>query len=295
MTTPTLRSTLKSVLPGFIRTPVVRTEPYLRRLRNWMQVVRYVRGVSFADRRAVWSAFFAAPVTSFFGLDRWRDPMLARDATVEVAGIGRFRVRAKCDDLWHVLPSRERAVLEAIRTRLKPGDTFVDAGANIGFYTIIASKLDAPTGQVKAIEMMPDTAAVLRENIRINGATNVIVVEKALSDVAGQSVTATVAEGKYGRASISTAFAAEGKREVTVLTTTLSDILAGVKHVRLMKMDIEGVEEMALRGAGEALEHIDDIVFEVSGGESKVGSIWGDMGFTLSSLDGRNCIASRQV
>lgn len=295
MITPTLRSTLKSVLPSFLRTPAARTETYLRRLRNWVQVLRYVRGLSFADRRAVWSAFFAAPVTSLFGLDRWRDPMLARDATVEVADIGRFHVRAKCDDLWHVLPSRERAVLEAIRTRLKPGDTFVDAGANIGFYTILASKLVGPTGQVKAIEMMPDTAAILREHIRINGATNVTVVEKALSDVAGQSVTARVAEGKSGQASISTAAVADGKREVKVLTTTLFDILADVKHVRLMKMDIEGAEEMALRGAGEALEQFDDIVFEALGGELKVGSIWRDRGFTLSSLDGRNFIASRQV
>ena len=74
---------------------------------------------------------------------------------------------------------RETAFLKA---RLRPGHVFVDAGAHIGFYSLLASKLVGPEGRVLAIEAHPETAARLRENLALNSAFNVACAEVGLSD-----------------------------------------------------------------------------------------------------------------
>jgi predicted RNA methylase len=51
---------------------------------------------------------------------------------------------------------------------LGPGDIFIDVGANIGYYSILASKLIGVNGRVFAVEPIPSTAGVLRFNLKIN-------------------------------------------------------------------------------------------------------------------------------
>lgn len=232
--------------------------------------------------------------SSLRDLDEWRDPVLLNDAQVRVRSVGRFALRAHSDDLYHVLPAREEAVLAAIREGLKPGDTFVDAGANIGFYTVVASKLVGPAGKVVAIEMMPDTATRLREHIAINGLTNVEVIEYALSDRSGQTIAATVPDGKYGQASIAASDRSDGVRRLDVETRTLDKLFADIPgRVALMKMDLEGAEAAALRGAGQLINRIDAIIFEQLEEDLSCADLLRGHAFQLSQLDGRNYLASR--
>jgi len=65
------------------------------------------------------------------------------------------------------------------------GKTFVDAGANFGIYTMVASKLVGQSGRVIAFEPTAESFEVLRRNIALNGLTNVLAVQGALSDKAG--------------------------------------------------------------------------------------------------------------
>lgn len=285
-----LRESVRDFVPRGIRPPIARTERYVRRLAYWCRLMSELRGVDSQDRRALWKAFARAPVVSLKDLDRWQDPTVESDVSVEVKGVGRFHVRAHSDDLHHVLPSREPAVFGAIRRRLRPGDTFVDAGANIGFYTVLAAGLVGPQGRVIAIEMMPDTAAILREHVRINGLTNVVVIEGALSDKAGERVVAHVDEGKYGQASIADV---RGGRTVDVVTATLEDILGDVPKASLMKMDLEGAEAAALRGAGGRLGSIEAIISEVLAEQETAQAVLSGHGFKVARLDGRNWMAVR--
>ena len=68
---------------------------------------------------------------------------------------------------------------------VKPGDTVVDAGANVGYYTIIGSRLVGDKGKVYAFEPEPANFALLQKNVRLNGLTNVVLERKALSNRKG--------------------------------------------------------------------------------------------------------------
>ena len=83
------------------------------------------------------------------------------------------------DDFYYALPRREGSVHDFIVSVLKEGDVFVDVGANIGYYTILGSKLVGSKGLVIAVEPVPDTVKILRFNLRLNDIKNVLVIDKA--------------------------------------------------------------------------------------------------------------------
>ena len=188
------------------------------------------------------------------------------------------------------MPSgQEPAVETLIRHRLRPGDTFIDAGSNVGFYTILAAKLVGPRGRVIACEMVPATADVLRGQVALNGYRNIEVVEGALAPVADETITASLRQGRFGVASITRS---SGDETVSVKTVTLETILHSLDQVRLMKMDLEGAELGALQGAGLDLSKVESIVFE-DRDVSEASSFLISRGFRVRRLDACNKIAER--
>ncbi len=79
----------------------------------------------------------------------------------------------------HLYERREAAF---IKKTLKLGDVFIDLGANIGFYSLYASRLVGHSGQVLAIEADADNAQKLRENIQLNQFENIRIAERGISD-----------------------------------------------------------------------------------------------------------------
>ena len=66
--------------------------------------------------------------------------------------------------------------------QLKPGSVFVDIGAHFGLYTLLASKKVGPKGKVVALEPSDREFKRLQENLKINGAENVLALNIAASD-----------------------------------------------------------------------------------------------------------------
>lgn len=126
------------------------------------------------------------------------------------------------------------------RDRLSPGDLFVDVGANIGLYTVYACELGA---EVVAVEPDPANVARIRENLAENGA-RAEVVPKALSAEPGTVVfTADLNERNH--------IVPDGGAGRTVEATTLDDLVGD--RTAMVKIDVEGAEELVLRGASRAL------------------------------------------
>jgi len=73
----------------------------------------------------------------------------------------------------------EKDVETFIRPCLKRGSVFVDVGANVGYYTLMASKLVGPQGRVYSIEPIPSTVAILKSNVKINNCSNIKVCNAA--------------------------------------------------------------------------------------------------------------------
>jgi len=124
---------------------------------------------------------------------------------------------------------------------LRPGDLFLDVGANIGVYSVYAAECGA---EVIAVEPVPHNAKRVRENLDLNGYAGE-VVQNALSDHPGR-VRITADEDSYNH------LVDEGGIEVTA--TTLDELLGNRSAVA--KIDVEGAEELVLAGARKALsEH----------------------------------------
>lgn len=147
-----------------------------------------------------------------------------------------------------------RIAIDVITKDLKPGDVFVDVGANCGLFAVFAARKVGPTGRVIAIEPLPAMLERLRFNFAANGFTNVTVCATAVGAHPGEA-TIHVSAKQYGHASL---VGTEGE-ELTVPVTPLQAIVerAGVPRIDALKIDIEGFEDRALlpfiRGAPRQL------------------------------------------
>jgi FkbM family methyltransferase len=147
-----------------------------------------------------------------------------------------FRARGCCE------PEVTHAMVRCVR----PGDFVIDGGANTGVFTLILSQLVGDTGEVLAVEPSQNNIWKLEENIRINKAKNVHIERKPLwskEDKVKLHMTK-----HSGRNSL----ARNGETMAVVTMDAISlDMLDPIP--RLIKLDIEGAEEAALRGASRFL------------------------------------------
>jgi len=131
---------------------------------------------------------------------------------------------------------------------LLPGDIFIDGGANIGVFSLIGALAVGPTGHVIACEPAPETMAMLKANAGHNRLPALELHEVALSDCVGRT-RLTVFDAGSGLASFAPEHAAGSQVDVCVTTLdALTQDLDG--RVSVVKLDIEGAEVKALRGAG---------------------------------------------
>ncbi len=270
---------------------------YLRRLAHWGIALVRVRGDGAREAGKLYLSALAAPVTALPAIDRWRYPMLLFDTRVRAGRADRFFCRRHTDDLWHVVTGRHGSVWRAIAAHLEPGCVFVDAGANIGGFAVSAARLVGPSGSVVAFEMMPETAALLRDNLARSGLQRVRVVEGALWDRADAEIVATMPAGLHGQASVARDFDGRGETvESRVKTLTLDHALADLSGIDVLKFDLEGAEVRAFEGGREILARTRFVIFEDWGGKNqgREAAEWlAGAGFVLRRLDGTNMIASR--
>jgi FkbM family methyltransferase len=115
-----------------------------------------------------------------------------------------------------------------------------------------AARHIGPTGRVFAFEPDPYNAIALRRNIAANGLTNVDVQSRALTDAIGHGAY-HVSSGTVGSSLVDKAYIHDS-HEIAVQTTTVDHVLGARPPADLiMKLDVEGVEERALRGARRTL------------------------------------------
>jgi FkbM family methyltransferase len=158
----------------------------------------------------------------------------------------------------------ERAFLHAF---LRPGDIFVDVGANIGLFTLIAARIVGETGAVHAFEPCSETFRRLLENVEMNGCANVESHQAALSDATGTAELSVSTDGMDGWNAIADhPYMGEHYHKESIQTHRWDDFadergLAG--RVAMMKIDVEGWETHVVAGAAESLSRDDAPVLQV--------------------------------
>lgn len=143
-----------------------------------------------------------------------------------------------------------------VRELLRPGATFVDVGANWGYFTLLASHLVGPEGRVLGLEPDPRLFRVLRENVSRNSLGQARLLRVAAAREAGELTLAGFDEaaGNFGISRI-VSHAGAGERTFRVRADSLDHLLdeEGIGRVELLKMDIEGGEGAALAGLERSL------------------------------------------
>ncbi len=157
----------------------------------------------------------------------------------------------------------ERQFLNAF---LRPGDTFVDIGANLGLFSLIAAHLVGPKGRVHAFEPCAKTLERLRGNVALNRFTNVTVHDLALSDSAGPREMVMAVDGMDAWNSLAQPYMGGNYTTETIRTDTW-DAFAEAhglgNGVALMKIDVEGWEAPVLAGARGMLSRPDAPILQV--------------------------------
>jgi len=135
-----------------------------------------------------------------------------------------------------------------LATRLREGDVFVDVGANIGYFTLLASPLVGPRGTVVAVEASPQIFTRLADNLARNRVTNVETFNLAIADGDGTTRLFLGADANLGQSG--TVPRPGSRYECDVKTTSLDSLLAGIDagRIRFVKVDVEGAEWPVLQG-----------------------------------------------
>ena len=148
--------------------------------------------------------------------------------------------------------SYEPEVTAFLKENVAAGQTAIDLGANIGYFTLLLAQLVGEDGQVVAFEPDPQNCRLLEKNVRANGYTNVTVRREAVADYSGRAplFLSDVNPGDHGLTD------ADGRRDtVDIDVVTLDSALAHLRgRIHWIKMDIQGAELAALRGMRSLLE-----------------------------------------
>jgi FkbM family methyltransferase len=214
----------------------------------------------------------------------------AYEKFLELAGRGRglkrrldgeeFRVIPKHRYLWD--QRRELGLRAFIRERVRPGENVLDVGSHVGLYALYFARWTR-TGQVHAFEPNPVTRSALVEHVRLNGfAGRIVVRDTAVSDVVGENdFFGLPFEGMSRLARENPELTGKTTR-IRVRTTTIDDYCETERFVpSWLRMDIEGFEVAALRGARrliDALRGALNVVVEMHP------NAWKDSGDTPESL-----------
>jgi FkbM family methyltransferase len=176
------------------------------------------------------------------------------------------RVSGLVDAEWNFLQgaSKEDITENCIKPLLHPGSVFVDVGANVGYFTLLASTLGA---RVVAYEPTPSVFARLKENVALNGFQHAELVNAAVMDKPGTLSLHLSGDDPEANSLFGDDTGDRGPC-VHVPAISLDEDLAarGIDRVDLLKIDAEGAEPFVLDGASRLLSspHPPVIIVEVN-------------------------------
>lgn len=140
---------------------------------------------------------------------------------------------------------------ELLKQFIQKGDIVLDIGANIGYYSLIFSRLVGKGGKVYAFEPDSVNFSLLKKNIETNEMTNVIAEQKAVTDKTGKTrlFLSLIHKGMHRIAPH------KDLKSIEIDTIRLDDFFCDKdKKVNFIKIDIEGAEPAAFNGMHKVLE-----------------------------------------
>ena len=226
----------------------------IRLLRAWIRVLSTDRSDVGAIEKFLRGALLV-PAFGFALVMLWIRAAVRGPVIVEArARFGRT-FRCKLPDLIQMyialFDTWEPDLTQFIQERLRPGDVFIDVGANIGYYTLLASAKVGAAGAVVAIDALPSNFAELQHNLDINeGSANVRAINGGVSDARGTIDVYAGPAHNVGLATTAPGNRRNLRREASVPAAPLADFLRDdeIRRARVVKIDVEGGEPAVVSG-----------------------------------------------
>jgi FkbM family methyltransferase len=172
-------------------------------------------------------------------------------------GVGRgLRFNPGNSNAGFVLGTSEPGLQNMLKNFLKPGMTFYDLGANVGFLTVIAARLVGPSGKVVSFEPVSSNLKQIEHNLKLNDFRNVVVRSEALGGIDGQGRFLLSTEPNFGKLESAGLPPVKHCGDTTVVVRTLDSIASEQRLPApdVIKIDVEGAETEVLRGATSVLK-----------------------------------------
>ena len=192
----------------------------------------------------------------------------------------------------------EKELGDMIKKCLKPGDVFLDIGANIGYFTLLAANSE-PTSKVISFEPVKGLFQKLEENISINSFKNITAFNIAVGEINEETELFISGPNNSGMSSFRQPENYSGKKEIVKVVTIDSWFKkARLSKIDLIKLDVEGSELAALKGTQETLQNFKPLIIAEVNPETLAsfsltpGDIYGYLnklnfdGFTISEKEG---------
>lgn len=141
-----------------------------------------------------------------------------------------------------------------LRRRLRPGDTYIDVGANVGYFSLLAAHLVGGDGRVVAIEASPALHRRVRQHAELNGHRSIRAVNAAVSDQQ-KTVTFILASSQNMGAAGIVPYGGPAELTLDVEAYPLPELVAPeeLTAARVIKIDVEGAEGGVIRGLAPLL------------------------------------------
>lgn len=182
------------------------------------------------------------------------------------------------------LGSYEYQKQKALQHEMEIGDVVYDVGANVGFYSLLASTVVGNTGHVYSFEPFPENLRILRRHLEINQVKNCTVIDAAVSSTDGNATFDPSEDRCTGHLAIN------GTLHVRTLTLDGLVLRKEIRPPSLMKIDIEGAEFECLQGASSTIQEFHPVIFLATHG-AKVHSaciaLLAKWNYSLSTLPGQ--------
>jgi len=154
----------------------------------------------------------------------------------------------------------EPEVQAAMQRYLRPGMTFYDIGANIGFFSLLAARIIGPEGRVVAFEADPEVAQRLRDHVERNHFSTISIEQKAVwSETRAVFFARTDPETSPDRG-LGHVVASSAASTICVQAIALDDFLQTSPAPDFLKCDVEGAEVEVFSGAKRLLTEIRPIL-----------------------------------
>lgn len=185
----------------------------------------------------------------------------------------------------------DQAVWRAIEQGLHSGSVFLDVGANVGYYSMLASSRVGKYGQIHAFEIDPRPLRCLRKNAEECDSHNITIHERAVGGRVGHGVL--VAEPDCGHSSVLQN--GHGRKVKVVSLDSWMEDMGALSRIDVLKLDIEGGELAALEGARKLIDRFHPFIVcealdrdgdESVPGQAKLLAFFSSINYTTYFADG---------